>query len=198
MRKRFMGSLMIVMMIACSGCIFEPRTAEPPSGEDQYPWIVPNLPKSVFKNLASGLASNVDSNYDRSLDVNFTFIPTDKDVADLGPEKFANWTKAVELEWLGRVKTGYVGARKVQFGDANGRFTILEDVGSDTAVYEGNYEITLKATASSSEEIYAGIARFTLVRGTQGWAMTEWREVLDPQNEHATSGYLRGTLRATR
>jgi hypothetical protein len=196
LRRRFIGGMLILAVVACSGCLFEPRTAERPSGQDEYPWIVPNSPKDVFLNLASGLASNADSNYDRSLDASFTFIPTDQDATNLGADKFADWTKAVELEWLRRVKTGYVGARSVQFGDENGNFT-LEDVEVGRAIYEGNYEIKLKPAASAPEEIYAGIARFTLVYVSQGWVITEWRD-LEASGEHPTSGYLRGTLRATR
>lgn len=191
-----MVGVMIPMMIVCSGCIFEPRTPEEPSGEDKYKWITPNSPKDVFLNLASGLASNADSNYERSLYANFTFIPTDQDATNLGADKFADWTDDVELEWLARVKTGYVGARTVQFGDKNGNFTI-ESVEVGKATYEGSYEITLEPTAGATKETYAGIARFTLAYVTQGWVIIEWRD-LEASGEHPTSGYLRGTLRVTK
>ena len=192
-RKWFVRSMTIVMMIACSGCIFEPRTPEPPSGEDKYPWIVPNLPKTVFHNLSTGLASNTDSNYERSLDATFTFHPTAQDSINLGPEKFAGWTKAVELDWLVRVKTLDVGARTIQFGDAKGNFP-YEDEEAQSATYEGPYKMVLVGAA---QDTFAGIARFTLTRGTQGWMMTRWTDI-EASESYATSGYLRGTLRATR
>lgn len=196
-RSRFVAGSMILMMIACGACIFEPRTAEEPSGSNEYQWLTPYLstPKNVFLNLASGLASNVDSNYERSLGADFAFIPTDQVAAELGADKFADWTKTVELEWLARVKTLYTGARKAHFGDANGNFT-TESVSGTTAIYEGVYEITLEETAGGTKSTYAGIARFTLSYVTQGWVITEWRD-LEASGTYPTAGYLRGSLRVT-
>jgi len=194
MRSACAVGLLILVMIVSNGCLFEPRTAEKPSGTDQYPWVTPYVFANVLRNLSTGFASNVDSNYQRSLDdAAFTFIPTDADAIAIGPEKFANWTKAVESEWLGRIKTLYVGARTLRFGDENGTFTSkIEQV--NKVVLEGEYEMTLEPTAGAPKEVYAGIARFTLVQGTQGWVMGEWRDLV-ASGTNPTSGYLRGTLR---
>lgn len=194
MRSAYAVGLLILVMVVSNGCLFEPRTAEKPSGTDKYPWVTPYVFGNVLRNLSTGFASNVDSNYQRSLDdAAFTFIPTEVDAISIGPEKFANWTKAVESEWLRRIKTLYVGARTLRFGDENGNFTSkIEQV--NKVVLEGEYEMTLEPTAGAPKEVYAGIARFTLVQGTQGWVMGEWRD-LEASGTNPTSGYLRGTLR---
>ena len=97
---------------------------------------------------------------------------------------------------LARIKTLYLGARTVQFGDENLNFTI-EDEQVGLATYEGTYTITLNLGDGSPAVVYAGIARFTIVQGTQGWVMSDWEDI-QPSGANPTSGILRGTLRATR
>lgn len=193
MRNYFIAGLLILATIASEGCIFEPRTAEPPGGEtEQCPWVVPNMPKDAFINLQSGLACNLNSNYERSLDPAFTFIPS-ADAEAIYPGKFDGWNKEIELDVLTRIKTYYVGERSVQFGDANLNFTV-EDEQVGLAIYEGPYTITLNIGDGSPAAVYSGIARFTIVQGTQGWVMSIWEDI-QPNSNNPTSGFLRGALR---
>ena len=195
MRRLFSALMLILAMLASSGCIFEPRSPEPPGTEDADPWVVPNTARDVFLNLASGFASIRDSNYERSLDPAFTFVPRDADLAQLGAAAFENWTPAVEMEVLGRIKTLYVGERAIQFGDEDGKFE-KEDISVGSAIFEGSYRMILDRGDGSEEEIYAGIARFTVVQGTKGYVLTKWED-LQNDGDYPTSGALRGTLRAT-
>jgi hypothetical protein len=194
MKGGILAAALVFAMLSTQGCIFNPRDAEPPDTEEQDPWIVPNTPKDVFLNLTSGVASSKNSNYERSLDPEFRFYPRPEDEASLGEAAFADWRKDVELEWLARVKDFYPGQRAIQFGDAQGRFA-YEDIQVGMATFEGQYLITLDPGDGGDVETYAGIARFIVVQGTQGWVLTEWRD-LDVNGNFATSGYLRGTLRA--
>ena len=192
MRRICVVSLLILMMTGSSACLLEPRTAEKPTGTDQYPWVIPNVYADVLHNLTTGFASNNDSNYERSLDeATFAFHPTVADSLNL-PGKFNNdWNKAVELAWLRKIKGDYVGARTLRFGDANGNFTSkIEQV--NRVILEGEYEITLDRPSPAPQEVYAGIARFTLIQGCQGWVMSEWTD-LEASGSHPTAGYLRGT-----
>ena len=193
MRKYCIAGLVFLAAIAQEGCLFEPRTPETPGGgTGGCQWIVPGRPKDVFVNLKCGLSSNLDSNYERSLDPAFTFIPS-ADAEAVYPGKFADWTKAVELDVLARIKTLYVGARSVQFGDANLNFAEEnEQVGF--ATYEGTYTITLEIGDGSPALVYAGIAKFTIVQGTQGWVLSIWEDI-QPSGGNPTSGILRGALR---
>ena len=193
MRKYCIAGLLFLAAIAQEGCIFEPRTPETPGGgTGECPWIVPTRPKDVFVNLKCGLSSNLDSNYERSLDPAFTFIPS-ADAEAVYPGKFADWTKAVELDVLTRVKTLYVGTRSVQFGDANLNFA-KENEQVGFATYEGTYTITLDLGDGSPALVYAGIAKFTIVQGTQGWVLSIWEDI-QPSGANPTSGILRGALR---
>jgi hypothetical protein len=194
MRKWLIAGLLIAAAIAPAGCdIFEPRTAEQPGeGTSECPWVVPNRPKDAFVNLASGLACAINSNYERALDPMFTFIPS-PDAEAVYPGKFDNWTKAVELDVLDRIKTLYLGARTVQFGDENLNFPV-ENEQVQLATYEGPYSITLNVGDGSPAAFYAGIARFTIEQKSQGWVMTRWEDI-QPVGANQTSGFLRGALR---
>ena len=196
MRRVCVASLLILMMTGSSACLLEPRTADRPTGSDQYPWVAPNVYANVLQNLATGFASNVDSNYQRSLDeATFAFHPMFTDSVSAPPGRFDNWNKAVELAWLRKIKGDYVGARVLHFGDANGNFTSkIEQV--NRVVLEGEYEITLERTAGASQEVYAGIARFTLIQGSQGWVISGWTD-LEASGTNPTAGYLRGINRVT-
>lgn len=194
MRLRTLAVLLAIA-VAGQGCtLFDPRDPEPPDTGEQDTWIIPNTPKDVFLNLASGLASSKNSNYERSLDAAFVFIPRPEDEATLGADVFVDWTKDVELQWLSRLKGEYLGTRSVQFGNENGTFE-YEDIQVGEATFEGSYKIVLDPGNGSPAETYAGIARFIVTRGTAGWVLTSWQDI-DVNGAFPTSGYLRGTLRA--
>ncbi len=194
MKSGKIAAALILILVSSQGCLFDPRDSEPPETGEVDTWIVPNTPKDVFLNLASGWVSAKNSNYERSLDPEFRFYPRPEDEALFGnPQLFADWTKEVEIAWLTRVKEEYPGARTIQFGDADGVFA-YEVVEVGRATYEGQYLMTVDP-GDGNVETYAGIARFIVVQGTLGWVLTEWRD-LDVNGSFPTSGYLRGVLRA--
>ncbi|MGD1048955.1 MAG: hypothetical protein ABR899_09450 [Candidatus Krumholzibacteriaceae bacterium] len=203
MRKVWIVALLILMMTGSSACLLEPRTAEKPTGTNQYPWITPNVYADVLANLVSGFASNNDSNYERSLEDStstspqwFTFHPTLSD--SLNPTlsgRFDNWKKPVELAWLRKIKGDYSGTRTLHFGnDTTGTFIFTDDRVS-RVVLEGEYKITLQRTPGATQEVYAGIARFTLINGSQGWVMSGWTDLSARGTYSTTAGYLRGINR---
>lgn len=193
-RNRYVGAGLAIALLLCQGCLFEPREAEPPSEEGSGGWIAPNSPKDVFLNLGSGLSRTTDSNYDRSLDDSYTFIPRPEDAAIPGLD-FSNWTKDVELQVLRRVKGDYPISRAIQFGTGKDMIFDNENVEVGRAVYEGPYLFKL-VPASGDTQTFAGKARFTIVQGSKGWALTKWEDY-DVNGSYPTSGYLRGTLRAS-
>jgi len=187
--------VLLTLLTAAGGCVFEPRKAELPDTGDDGTWITPNLPKDVFVNLITGLAADANSNYERSLDQNFTFIPLTEDVSALGSEVFEGWNKEIEMEMLTRLKGIFLGERTFQFGDENMVFE-REDIDVGYAEFEGEYVITLETGDGSPVETYAGRAIFYLEKQTQGWMLTRWEDI-DVSGSFPSSGYLRGTLRGS-
>ena len=194
MRGTGMTVVAVLALLFSHGCLYEPRTAEQPGQGDADKWIVPNAPKDVFRNLTSGFVSRNNSNYDRSLDPTFIFIGRPEDIANLPPGALDGWTKSVELDFLTRLKGDYSVQRTIQFGDENGTFE-KESIEVGRAVFEGSYVMTLDAGEGFDVETYAGIARFVVINGTQGWVLTSWED-LDIYGNYSTGGYLRGRLRS--
>jgi hypothetical protein len=187
MKKRTIFLLMAMVLALNSGCLFTPRDAEEP-GEDTDPWTVPNVPKDVFINLGSGFHAIANSNYERSLSDEFVFIARPIDWPD-----FIAWNKDDEMAFLDRLKGDYTGERTIQFGDEFGIFTD-KDEGVTAAWYEGEYEITLYSADGSDPDIFTGIARFYLEKGSVGWVMIRWDDLDVAGDEYSTATFLRRTF----
>lgn len=193
--KKIIFLMLLITLIAMTGCLFEPREAETPDLEEGGTWITPGQPKDVLANLKSGLAAAANSNYERSLHEDFTFIPRPEDRSNQGDEVFDGWNKEVEMAFLTRLKGIYLGDRLIQFGDENMVFE-REDISVGRAEFEGDYVMTLDPGDGSELEIYEGRAIFIIVEANQGWMLLSWEDI-DVIGTNPTSGYLRGTLRGT-
>lgn len=195
-RFKYMKATILVALVIFQSCgVLEPREAQQPEQGTDPLWIVPNNPKDVFLNLKSGFASTKDSNYDRSLDPTFTFVPMDRDLNQFPPAVFQNWTKEVELQVLRTIKGTFPSARSIRFGTGADMVFTKEDIEVGRAYFEGPYMILLQS-APAPVDTFAGIARFTVVQGSQGWVLTAWQD-LDVNGSFSTSGWLRGTYRAS-
>lgn len=194
MKRAAITTLVLAVVLAVGGCLFEPREAMPPLDEGEGDWVTPKTPKDVFLNLTTGLAAVGNSNYERSLADEFTFIPRDQDRNSFPSGTFDNWTKEVEMDVITRVKGDYQGERVAQFGDEDGNFP-KEDIQVGWAEFEGPYRWTLDRGDGSDPEVYTGTARFFILEGTSGWVLVKWEDV-DVIETYPTSGNLRGTFRA--
>ena len=188
--KRFITYGLIIALLAASsaGCIFEPREADDPAGEDDTCWIPPNAPTDVFSNLNCGLESAGNSSYERSLDPDFTFKP--RPGYD-GPGDFEAWDLDQEMDFVTKLKGDYQGERSIRFGDEEGKFE-NSDVTTNSATYWGEYRITLTRTPGGDPEIYAGKAELQVVRGTLGWVLKKWEDY-DIVGSYPTSANIRGS-----
>ena len=188
--KRFITYGLIAALVAASsaGCIFEPREADDPAGEDDTCWIPPNAPTDVFSNVNCGLESAGNSSYERSLEADFAFIP--RPGYD-GPGNFEAWDFDQEMDFVTKLKGDYPGERSIRFGDEDGKFE-NKDVTTNSATYWGEYRITLTRTPDGEPEIYAGRAEFQIVRGTQGWVLKKWEDY-DIIGSYPTSANIRGS-----
>ncbi|HUV36225.1 MAG TPA: hypothetical protein VMX58_04715 [Patescibacteria group bacterium] len=189
MNRYITYALIISLLAMCqAGCIFDPREAEDPAGEDDTCWIPPNAPTDVFSNLDCGLGSAGNSSYERSLDPDFVFIP--RPGYD-GPGNFEEWDFTQEMDFVTKLKGDYQGERSIRFGDAEGRFERW-DVATSDATYWGEYRITLDSGTGTDPDIFAGKAEFHIVRGTKGWVIKKWEDY-DVVDSFPTSANIRGS-----
>ncbi len=173
-------------LLCALGCgIFDTREAETP-GSGGTPWVSPTLPQLVFDNLESGLEFRTIGNYEKSLGDAFTFIPLPSDVDRLGPDVFANWTKAVEVEVTQVILTDAT-AVQVSFTKEQ----IRND--ADFADFRVAYELIVTFTRGETET-FKGVAQFDMQRLPSGWHLIRWTEQEGVEG-FATWGYLKGISR---
>ncbi len=182
------GIAALLLAAGAAGCIFDPREAEDPSGEDDTCWITPNAPRDVFNNLNCGFKSAGNSSYERALDPGFAFMP--RPGYD-GPGNFEQWDIMQEMEFVTNLKGDYQGERSIRFGDEEGKFE-RKDEETNIATYWGEYRITLEVGGGSEPEIYAGEAEFQIVRGTKGWVLKKWVDY-GVIGSYPTSANIRGS-----
>lgn len=188
MMKRLViyGVITIMLVAGTAGCLFEPREAEDPAGEEETCWITPLSTTDVFNNLDCGFESVGNSSYERALHPEFTFAPR---LGYDGPGDFTDWDVTQEMDFLTNLKGDYQGERSIRFGDEQGQFESVDEE-TNEATYIGEYRITLEV-AGSDPDIYAGKAEFVVERGTKGWVLRKWTDT-DIVGSFPSSANLRG------
>ncbi len=173
---------------AAPGCIFQPRDAEPPGTDAGSTWEPADVPSKVFINLRTGVVDLTGVNYERSLNGNFTFIPTPEDERQLGPDVFANWDVDVEKQVLQKI-LGDASIAEVSFVNPQ---NILGT--STTATFQSPYILTITDQTSGNVNEFQAVAEFDMVKVGSGWQLIQWRDIEFVEG-FATWGFLRGNNR---
>jgi hypothetical protein len=178
---------MVAGLVLATGCLFEPREANiPDSGST---WIKPDFPNKVLVNMETGLEDLSGGNYERSIGDSFTFIPLPGDIAQLGPEAYAEWNAEVEISVVQKMLGE---ASKVEV-----LFSGLKQVNQQGDLYQYDAEYSLTITPindPSGLEIYKGKARFDFLNGSKGYELVKWEDI-EAVLGFPTWGYYRGILR---
>jgi len=186
------AALALPLAIALSsGCLFEPRDADPPGGTTGPPPISLRFPSDVLVALRTGLQSLTRSNYERAISEVYIFSPTLEDSLDLnfiGTGVFDNWTKAVELEVYDNI---IAEANEIAV-----TFNNTAIINENTFVrYDVAYELTvISRTAPPDTAEYRGRAYFDVRNEGGNWRLVYWDEIEGVEN-YASWGFLRGTVR---
>ena len=178
---------LVAGLFLATGCLFEPREADNPDSGST--WIKPDFPNKVFSNMETGLEDLSGGNYERSIGDSFIFIPLPGDIAQNGPEAYADWNFEVEnsvlLKLLG-------DASKIEVS-----FTGLKAVSQqgDLSQWEASYSLEITTiTDPPTIETYKGKARFDFLNGSKGYELVKWEDI-EAVLGFPTWGYLRGILR---
>jgi hypothetical protein len=180
-------TVLLIAALLAGGCLFEPRQAEVPVG-DQTSWVVPDAPSKVFVNMTSGLNSLSGTNYEKSLGTSFAFIPLPGDESQF-PGAFDGWNRDVEIQVLTQI-IGDAASIEVQFSDLT-----LNQKDISFAQYEGKYDLTIISKAAPDTSVYKAKARFDLQEGSKGWELVKWEDI-EAVAGFPSWGFLRGSLRS--
>ena len=177
-----------VLFATASGCVFEPREADAPGSDAESTWVPADVPSKVFINLRTGVEDLTGVNYERSLNPNFTFIPTPEDENQLGSEVFEDWDVDVEKQVLQKI-LGDASLAEVSFVNPE---NILGT--SVTATFKSPYILKITNQAGDVVDEYQGIAEYDMVKVGSGWQIVQWRDI-EFVGGFATWGFLRGNNR---
>ena len=198
MRRRALTILpaACLLLLAAPGCIFEPRTPEPPSTGTAVTYLPQNSSVNVWTNLQKSLnAGHAPGWEDNISQTEFAYHP---DTAAEGqfPGVFAGWDRTTEVAFINRLYNSGVTIEANL--NANG-FVPPPDEGG--AVWEGViYDIKVTTTADQSVTEYRGSAIITFTFEGNLMYITDWRDQQgesSPENPGQilpTMGVLRGTF----
>ena len=174
---RFAGISIAILFgtILASGCLFQPRDPEPPSEEEEVPWLNPVIPENVLANMESALETLTSTNYNNSIWETFVFLPSSQDVIQAEnqgrPGYYEGFGKTRELDALGKLYTR-VDSLRVEWNDSQEDWS----VGGDFASVElQNYELHA-AYATGETSVYQGSAVLSFQEEGGQWYLVEWDE----------------------
>ena len=166
-------------LITLTGCdMFDTREPEPPiSGSSTF--VPPTSPDLVLTNLAFAVSEKNTENYLRCLvdtlnsSQRFLFIPSAA-AAGRYSSTFSSWSLQAERSYFSALKafTGASGESSLRF---TGSFSILA---TDSAVYEGSYDLLFRHGVSGVAESVKGTVQFVLHadRGSI-WSISRWTDI---------------------
>jgi hypothetical protein len=187
--------LLLLTLMAASGCILSPRTPDGPPEGDVTDWETPITTSLVLSNLKAAFEGEGLQNYRDCFADTFRFHVDPQDSLDAGQEgfdRYANWTRADEEHAANGI-----------FGDAASStvlFTTIQqpDESSDNTYRIEDYQLTIAwGSGGPQEEItYKGRATLHMRRdGTGRWAIFEWVDRRQSGGAYETWGVLRGDYR---
>lgn len=185
---RLAGTVLTMLTCAAlSGCLFEPRSAEPPDTE-KTAWVVPNLPRNVLTNMDNGLEDLTGVNYKLSIQDGFTFVPLPEDLGNPTlPGAFDDWTADVEKQTIDRL---VADSQEITV-----LFTNIVQVYDQTPFAYFNVDYSLMTIDNAADtSFYKAKAEFRMQDGSKGWQLIYWEDI-ERVTGFATWGFLRGTLR---
>ena len=186
--------MIILIMLMFSGCLFEPREPEPPTGAS-IPYLAKTDPRKVWENLQLSLNYGDSFGWEDNLHSEFSYIP-DSEAENQFPGAFGGWDKAKELVFISSFySAGVSNLSKMRDDD----FVVPEPVG-DEVRWEGViYDIKVTNVSDGSETRYRASAIITFRFEGNFWYVYRWEDQIgesDPGNGNTlpTMGVLRGTF----
>lgn len=179
-----------------SGCFFEPRQPEPPTGGTTVTYFDKTSSANVWANLEKSLNATHAPGWEDNISPDvFIYIP-DSDADSQFPGTFTNWGRENEVAFINNF---YNSGVTVLAQMKNDEFVVPPDAGTQVEWENVIYDITVTNNADLSTTRYRGSAIITFRLVNNFWYIYQWR---DQQGESdpitgqllPTMGVLRGTF----
>lgn len=193
--KAIMLTLWAGVWLSLSGCLFEPRTPDPPSTGQDIPYLARTSPANVWDNLQTSLNFNDSFGWEENVHPDFTYIP-DSEADNQFPGLFAGWDKEKELNFINSFySTGSTNIAQLRNPDF-----VVPDPTGDESRWEGViYYLRVQEAGNQSETRFRGSAIINFRLEGNFWYVYSWEDQVgesDPESGQIlpTMGVLRGTF----
>jgi len=178
------------LLIACSSCgLFQTREPENPV-QASANYVPPTEPSIVFTNMQSAFRDLNGLNYQKSFSdtssggPSFVFEPTSQALAKYGV--FVSWNRQSELQYFNNFETqltqGAVPSLVLSFTS--------QTVGSDSALFEASYQLTIPHTKVNVSQSAIGHAQFYLRKDNfQNWSIWRWVDLSNQSGDFTWSDF---------
>jgi len=181
-------SLFLALTLAfASSCIFDTRTPDNPA-EPSANYKPPTEATDVFLNMANAFADKNVLNYRKSFadsataGRSFAFEPTSQSLSKYGV--FVGWSRQSEEQYFNNITVQLqpLSAPSLLFTFGT------QSVSSDSAFFEGSYQLTVPHTKSSVPQISLGQVQFYLLKDNiQNWVIWRWVDLPNQQGDFTWS-----------
>lgn len=204
-RWKFAGSVplrggvtcVLVALFLLGGCIFEPRTPEPPTSGESIPYLTQLLAQNAWENLQLSLRYTDSYGWESNLHSTFRYTP-DSETLSQFPSTFTDWGYEQEKAFINAL---YDSGVTIQADMINNDFTPPDDSGATTVTWYGVvYYVQVTSTSDNSTTKYRASADITFISDGTFWYISEWvdlQQQSDPDNEAQllpSMGVLRGNF----
>ncbi|MBK9302340.1 MAG: nuclear transport factor 2 family protein [bacterium] len=195
------GSFLAIMitsltlgLVPMSGCLFEPRDAEPPTG-GSITYLDQSSPGNVLANLETAFQNRDAAGYDRQIAAEFSYEPDADTEASYPDVDWEAWNRETEIAFIQSFFNNVDGIA----ADLNA-VEIQEGVEGTTAEFIEIYAVTV--TESGGAVPYRARATFNFRLDGTFWVLTRWFDEqgeTDPgtQTSLPTLGQRRGAFAAS-
>ncbi len=185
----------LLVLTAPAGCIFEPRTPEPPSSSVAIPYLPRTSPANVWENLQIALNYNDTFGWEEIIHQDFTYIP-DSESQNQFSGVFTGWDKDKEMNFI----TNFFATGSTNVALMRDPEFSVPDPSGDTARWQGVIyflKVTEEGTTDETRFRASAIINFRL-EGNY-WYVYSWEDQVgesDPDSGQIlpTMGVLRGTF----
>ncbi len=192
--RRRGAALCLLLCLGAGGCLFEPRSAEPPTGGTRT--YSPKIsPEAVMENLDIALRARDAVGYLDQISSGFRYEPDGQTLSDYPAVDWDNWTRDREAGFINALFNNVSNVES-----ALRTVTVFAEQPTGTeAEWEFIYAVAVTSPGQTTATRYRGRAFFRYALEGSFWYMTEWRDVqgeADPGDGALlpTLGALRGAL----
>ncbi len=194
------GSFLAIMILSLGlafvlgGCLFEPRSAEPPVG-GSISYLDQSQPENVLANLEIAFQNRDAAGYERQIAADFSYEPDGDTQASYPDVDWSTWNRETEIAFIQSFFNNVDGIA------ANLNETVVsEGVTGTTAEFRERYVVTV--TESGGFVPYRASVTFNFVLDGTYWVLSRWFDEQGGEDpvSHAplpTLGQRRGAFAAS-